>query len=130
MFFEKLIVILQYKNKAKKWAHQNQRHLHQNKMSRQIWQKPSDTPARIAIIDYLASQESCICKDIVAELPLSQPTISQHLKELKNVGLVKGTVSGNRVCYCLDVQGLKRLMKYCNAVMQKINQVKSSCCGG
>jgi DNA-binding transcriptional ArsR family regulator len=59
-------------------------------------------PARIAIIQYLAKQKACVCGDIVAELPLSQSTVSQHLKELKNVGLIRGDVEGPSVCYCID----------------------------
>jgi len=83
-------------------------------------------PARIAIIDFLLKQKSCICKDIVGELPLSQPTISQHLKELKNAGLIKGTVEGNKVCYCLDKSGFEQIINYCSTVVQEIN--KSECC--
>ncbi|WP_204307705.1 ArsR/SmtB family transcription factor, partial [Klebsiella pneumoniae] len=56
-------------------------------------------PARIAIIEYLVKVNACICGDIVNELPLAQPTISQHLKELKQAGLIKGTIEGNSVCY-------------------------------
>ncbi len=59
-------------------------------------------PARIAIINFLIKQRECICSDIVNELPLSQSTVSQHLKELKNVGLIKGDIDGPRVCYCID----------------------------
>ncbi|HET9487710.1 MAG TPA: metalloregulator ArsR/SmtB family transcription factor [Chryseosolibacter sp.] len=59
-------------------------------------------PARIAILQFLATQRSCICGDIVNELPLSQSTVSQHLKELKSVGLIKGDVEGPSVCYCID----------------------------
>lgn len=59
-------------------------------------------PARIAILQFLAKQKSCICSDIVEELPLSQSTVSQHLKALKNVGLIKGTVEGPSICYCID----------------------------
>ncbi len=59
-------------------------------------------PARIAILQYLARQKSCVCGEIVDELPLSQSTVSQHLKELKNVGLVRGSVEGPSVCYCID----------------------------
>jgi DNA-binding transcriptional ArsR family regulator len=59
-------------------------------------------PARIAILQFLASQKSCICGDIVNELPLSQSTVSQHLRELKSVGLIKGEVEGPSVCYCID----------------------------
>ena len=59
-------------------------------------------PARIAIIQYLAKQHSCVCGDIVDELPLSQSTVSQHLKELKKAGLIKGTIDGPSVCYCIN----------------------------
>jgi ArsR family transcriptional regulator, arsenate/arsenite/antimonite-responsive transcriptional repressor len=59
-------------------------------------------PARIAILKILASRKSCICGDIVEELPLSQSTVSQHLKELKLAGLIKGDIDGPRVCYCID----------------------------
>jgi len=59
-------------------------------------------PARIAIIQHLTRTQSCICGDLVDELGLAQATISQHLKELKRVGLIKGTVEGTSVCYCID----------------------------
>jgi len=61
-------------------------------------------PARIAILQFLASQKSCVCGDIVDELPLSQSTVSQHLKELKKVGLIKGDIEGPSVCYCIDTK--------------------------
>src|SRR6476659_10217400 len=59
-------------------------------------------PARIAILHYLAKQDSCMCGDIVEVLPLSQSTVSQHLKELKAAGLIKGDIDGVKVCYCID----------------------------
>lgn len=59
-------------------------------------------PARIAILQFLATQKACICGDIVDSLPLSQSTVSQHLKELKRVGLIKGDVEGPSICYCID----------------------------
>lgn len=59
-------------------------------------------PARIAIIQHLVKSQACICGDLVDELGLAQATISQHLKELKNVGLIKGTIDGTSVCYCID----------------------------
>jgi DNA-binding transcriptional ArsR family regulator len=59
-------------------------------------------PARIAILQFLAKQKTCICGDIVDELPLSQSTVSQHLKELKAVGLIRGNVEGPSICYCID----------------------------
>lgn len=59
-------------------------------------------PARIAILKLLATKRTCICGDIVDELPLSQSTVSQHLKELKEAGLIKGEIEGVRICYCID----------------------------
>ncbi|HTY39033.1 MAG TPA: metalloregulator ArsR/SmtB family transcription factor [Bacteroidota bacterium] len=59
-------------------------------------------PARIAILEFLAGQDACVCGDIVEELPLSQATVSQHLAELKRIGLIKGEIEGPRVCYCID----------------------------
>ena len=59
-------------------------------------------PARVAILKHVAKVGSCICNDIVDELPLAQPTISQHLKELKSLGLIKGSVEGVSICYCIN----------------------------
>ncbi|MFZ1806839.1 MAG: metalloregulator ArsR/SmtB family transcription factor [Cyclobacteriaceae bacterium] len=61
-------------------------------------------PARVAILQFLAFKPSCVCGDIVDELPLSQSTVSQHLKELKNSGLIKGSIDGPSVCYCIDLE--------------------------
>lgn len=59
-------------------------------------------PARIAILQHLVKTNACICGDLVEELGLAQATISQHLKELKNAGLIQGTIEGTSVCYCID----------------------------
>jgi len=59
-------------------------------------------PARVAILQYLFKINSCICGDLVEEVGLAQPTISQHLKELKNLGLIKGNIEGTSVCYCIN----------------------------
>lgn len=71
----------------------------QNEMAAML--KALAHPARIAIIEHLVRTQSCICGDLVEELGLAQATISQHLKELKNAGLIKGTVDGTSVCYCI-----------------------------
>jgi DNA-binding transcriptional ArsR family regulator len=60
-------------------------------------------PARIAILQHLFKINSCVCGDLVDEIGLAQPTISQHLKELKQIGLIKGSIAGTSVCYCIDV---------------------------
>ena len=72
----------------------------QNKLAQMM--KALAHPARIAIVQNLLKAQACICGDLVAELGLAQATISQHLKELKNIGLIKGTIEGTSVCYCID----------------------------
>lgn len=69
-------------------------------------------PARIAIIEYLLKQKACVCGDIVDELPLAQATVSQHLKELKKVGLISGKVEGVKVCYCINAEVWNQLMPF------------------
>lgn len=59
-------------------------------------------PARVAILRLLAEKKACVCGDLVDELPLSQATVSQHLKELKRIGIIKGEINPPRVCYCID----------------------------
>tara|TARA_R110002051_G_scaffold86498_2_gene152365 strand:- start:31026 stop:31355 length:330 start_codon:yes stop_codon:yes gene_type:complete len=72
----------------------------QNKIS--LFAKAFGHPARVAILQHLFKIDTCICGDLVNEIGLAQPTISQHLKELKNLGLIKGNVEGTSVCYCID----------------------------
>ena len=83
-------------------------------------------PARIAIVDYLLSIDSCICGDIVEQLPLAQPTVSQHLKELRNAGLIKGNIEGNAICYCIDEKTFARFQDFLSRIFEKVK--KQSCC--
>lgn len=85
-------------------------------------------PARVAIVEYLLSVDSCICGDIVNELPLAQPTVSQHLKELKNAGIIKGEIEGNAICYCVDETVIEQLQGYFASVAAILHKKKSSCC--
>lgn len=85
-------------------------------------------PARIAIIEYLLKVDSCICGDIVDVLPLAQPTVSQHLKELKQAGLIKGNIEGNAICYCIDEKGWKKLQAYFSNIGTKLENKKNNCC--
>ena len=83
-------------------------------------------PARIAIIEYLMKVNECICSDIVNELPLAQPTVSQHLKELKNAGIIKGSIEGNSICYCIDEKTITILNTYFSNIIQTVTKTK--CC--
>lgn len=85
-------------------------------------------PARIAIIDYLLSVDNCICSDIVDKLPLAQPTVSQHLKELRNAGLIKGNIEGNAICYCIDEKTFLRFQSFLTRIFINIDNRKQSCC--
>lgn len=98
----------------------------QNAMAKLI--KALAHPARIAILEYLMKTESCICGDIVDELPLSQPTVSQHLKELKLAGLIKGNVEGNAICYCVDEKTIGKIKDYFDSVSSKLEKKKNNCC--
>jgi len=66
--------------------------------------KVLSNPARIAILEYISKQNACICNDIVNEIGLAQPTISQHLKELKSTHLIKGEIEGKKLCYCINLE--------------------------
>ncbi len=85
-------------------------------------------PARVAIIEYLMKVDTCICGDIVNELPLAQPTVSQHLKELKNAGLIKGSIEGNAICYCINEKALTKLQAYFANISDSLEKKKSTCC--
>lgn len=84
-------------------------------------------PARIAIIDYLVKVNACMCGDIVNELPLTQPTVSQHLRELKTVGIIKGNIEGNAICYCVDEHGIEKILNYLTDLKYKISS-QNQCC--
>jgi DNA-binding transcriptional ArsR family regulator len=84
-------------------------------------------PARIAIVEHLMKVNTCICGDIVNELPLAQPTVSQHLKELKNAKLIKGEIEGNSICYCLDEKTFEVVKNYFFNIISQINQEKKCC---
>lgn len=83
-------------------------------------------PARVAILQFLAKRESCVCGDIVDELPLSQSTVSQHLSELKKAGLIKGEIEGPSVCYCIDPNGWLKAQKVFSDLFEKIKD--AACC--
>lgn len=85
-------------------------------------------PARVAIMEYLMKVDTCICGDIVNELPLAQPTVSQHLKELKNAGLIKGSIEGNAICYCIDEKSINKLQNYFANISAKLTKKKDNCC--
>lgn len=82
-------------------------------------------PARIAILQYLVKRGSCVNGSLVAELGLAQATISQHLKELKQAGLIQGTIQGTSICYCIDPKGWEELKKDLGKLL---TSVSLNCC--
>jgi len=86
-------------------------------------------PARIAIIELLAKQNTCICGDITKKLPLAQSTVSQHLKTLKTAGIIQGEIDGIRTCYCLDEKGIREIETLFPSLLDKLRRpIQNSCC--
>ena len=86
-------------------------------------------PARIAILKLLADRDTCVCGEIVEELPLAQSTVSQHLKELKACGLVQGEIDGPRSCYCIDWDTLKDLQDLLGSLFKGLERgSRNKCC--
>ena len=84
-------------------------------------------PARIAILQELIKTNACVCGDLVTDLGLAQATISQHLKELKNAGLIKGNIEGTRVCYCINNKVWKQYMKEFESLFSSF-EMSETCC--
>lgn len=85
-------------------------------------------PARVAILQQLFKMNACICGDLVTEIGLAQPTISQHLKELKNLGLIKGNVEGTSVCYCINEEVWETSKELFTTFLNQDINPKSQCC--
>lgn len=85
-------------------------------------------PARLAILQRIIASNTCICGDLVNELSLAQATISQHLKELKNAGLIKGSIEGKSVCYCINAEAWALLKGSLNNLFDSYRELKQSCC--
>jgi DNA-binding transcriptional ArsR family regulator len=84
-------------------------------------------PARIAILKFLANKAACQCGDIVEEIPLSQSTVSQHLKELKEAGLIRGEIEGAKVCYCINDKEWKAAQVWLNQLFESYKGGNSCC---
>lgn len=85
-------------------------------------------PARVAILQHLFKINTCVCGDLVEEIGLAQATISQHLKELKNIGLIKGSVEGTSVCYCIDTENWKHITQKISTFLNQDFLNEGNCC--
>lgn len=99
--------------------------IQQNELS--IMLKALAHPARIAILQHLAKASTCICGDLVEELGLAQATISQHLKELKTAGFIKGTIDGASICYCINTEVWEECKRMLNQLFTQINTDEICC---
>ena len=84
-------------------------------------------PARVAILQYLVKKNACVCGDLVDELGLAQPTTSQHLKELKNAGIIQGTIEGSSVCYCINPKVWKQYKDLFSTFFKEV-ALETNCC--
>ncbi len=85
-------------------------------------------PARVAILQHLFRIDSCVCGDLVLEVGLAQPTISQHLKELKQLGLIKGNVEGTSVCYCIHKENWTAMKEIMSEFLDQDLSLQQDCC--
>jgi predicted transcriptional regulator len=85
-------------------------------------------PARIAILQEILKAQTCICGDLVNEIGLAQPTISQHLRELKNVGIIKGNIEGTSVCYCINPEKWNEIQQLFDTFFKAYQTPKNDCC--
>lgn len=92
-----------------------------------LYAKVFGHPARVAILQHLYKINACVCGDLVNQIGLAQPTISQHLKELKHLGLIKGNVEGTSVCYCIDKENWSKMK---NVMLAFLDQdiMNTDCC--
>ena len=93
-----------------------------------LFAKALGHPARVSILEHLFRIDSCVCGDLVNEIGLAQATISQHLKELKNLGLIQGSVEGTSVCYCINRENWTKMKSLLSTFLDQDIQNTSSCC--
>lgn len=98
----------------------------QNEIS--LYAKVFGHPARVAILEHLFNLNACVCGDLVNEIGLAQATISQHLKELKSVGIIKGNVEGTSVCYCIHEENWQKMKDAMLPFLNQDHQLKNKCC--
>lgn len=97
----------------------------QNKIA--LFSKAFGHPARVAILQHLFKIGTCVCGDLANEIGLAQPTISQHLKELKNMGLIKGKIDGTRRCYCIDPKNWTKMKQILCDFLNQNGSVNTEC---
>ncbi|WP_299680861.1 helix-turn-helix transcriptional regulator [uncultured Tenacibaculum sp.] len=85
-------------------------------------------PARIAILEHISKVKTCICGDLVNEIGLAQPTISQHLKELKSIGILKGNIEGTSICYCINTEKWEEIRTILNQFLNIFSNPNNNCC--
>ena len=98
----------------------------QNEIS--LFAKVLGHPARISILQHLFKIDSCVCGDLVNEIGLAQPTISQHLKELKHLGLIKGNIEGTSVCYCINIENWIKMKEILSQFLNQDISKNEDCC--
>lgn len=93
-----------------------------------LYAKVFGHPARVAILEHLFKMNTCVCGDLVLEIGLAQPTISQHLKELKHLGLIQGTIEGTSVCYCINRENWTTMKSVMTAFLNQDIAKQQQCC--
>ena len=103
-------------------------HFNENDLKLADFAKSLSHPARIKILKTLAQKNTCICGEIVDVMPLAQSTVSQHLNDLKKLGLIVGEIDGPRSCYCIDWERFKELSDLLNEFINELMDISQNCC--
>ena len=93
-----------------------------------LFAKAFGHPARVAILQHLFSIKACVCGDLVGEIGLAQPTVSKHLKELKKLGLIRGSIEGTSVCYCIDQENWAKMKQVMAGFLNQDDFPGTGCC--
>lgn len=93
-----------------------------------LFAKAFGHPARVSILQHLFKINACVCGDLVNEIGLAQSTISQHLKELRQLGLIKGNVEGTSVCYCIDPENWRKMKETMHQFLDQDITLDNECC--
>ena len=117
---------MQYNNKAVGLVKTEIFTEYQNQIAK--YAKVLGHPARIAILQHLFKTKSCICGNLVDVIGLAQATISQHLKELKNLGIIQGSIDGTKVCYCIDQENWRQMKTVVETFLGQSSDNSEGCC--
>ena len=121
------IIVRYFANNKLIYLMQKKISIHQTQEVLAVFAKAMGHPTRLTILQFLSQRDNCYFGNIHDELPISKATVSQHLKELKNAGIIQGEIDGKAICYCINPETLKKMEHFISEIFRKIAKQKSCC---